>query len=158
MNQQATEVALIESAMETIEQVLARLARTQDAIPFFGPTDLNALSEAEQQDARAREQATYRNRPAESAAHFCLMSAASLLDVSRILMDTPEGAARPARAQQWKELMDHTKVAGRAAYRAALILADPAVPDDEPLPPPAKIGASDEAGSSAPAPVSTSMR
>ena len=55
---------------------------------------------------------------------FCVSAANALLAAARQLADEPPHLLPPKeRAQRVKELIHETKVAGRAAYRAALTLA-----------------------------------
>ena len=123
MTPKPTEAALIESALAAIEQVLARAH--EDAVPFHGPTELAALPPEAQAALQLAEQQSYRERPAQSALHFCLVSASALLDVSQTLMNRAIEPSPQQREAEWKALAAHTKIAGRSAYRAALILADP---------------------------------
>lgn len=124
MKTESDELALIQSALEAIETLLARAGKDLPEVPFFGPTDLGALPGDAQVAARLKEEASYRARPTESAIHFCLTSASALLDVSQTLLKKPENPTPQEQERQWSTLISHTKVAGRSAYRAALILAD----------------------------------
>jgi hypothetical protein len=58
------------------------------------------------------------------AIHCCLTSAISLLDVSRTLILKPAEPTPLETVRHWDALVRQTKAAGRAAYEAALILAD----------------------------------
>jgi 2-iminoacetate synthase ThiH len=60
-----------------------------------------------------------------SAAQFCLLSAAALLGVTQMLLNRSAAPSPSERLQDWNDLSELTKEAGRSAYRAALILADP---------------------------------
>ena len=64
-----------------------------------------------------------------SALSFCLTSAISVLAIAHSLVDQPDTLSPVERDQLWKKLAAETKVAGRAAYRAALILSDPGADD-----------------------------
>ena len=67
--------------------------------------------------------------PAQHAMRFCLTSSLSLLGITRRLLQ-PERPMTPVeRARAWTELAEETKTAGRSAYRAALVLADPHAPE-----------------------------
>lgn len=123
MKAKPAELALITSALAAIEQLLARTEDDLPEVPFFSPSMLSELPPDDQVAARLKEEASYRARPRESAIHFCLTSAGALLDVSQTLLNQPESPS-PVQERQWKTLISHTKIAGRAAYRAALILAD----------------------------------
>jgi hypothetical protein len=124
MKAKPAELALITSALAAIEQLLARTEDDLPEVPFFSPSMLSELPPDDQVAARLKEEASYRARPRESAIHFCLTSAGALLDVSQTLLNQPESPSPVEQERQWKTLISHTKIAGRAAYRAALILAD----------------------------------
>ncbi|RZI78587.1 MAG: hypothetical protein EOP80_00335 [Variovorax sp.] len=124
MKANPAELALIASALAAIEQVLARADRDLPEVPFFSPSVLSELPPDDQIAARLKEEESYRARPRESAIHFCLTSAGALLDVSQTLLNQPKSPSPVEQERQWKTLISHTKIAGRAAYRAALILAD----------------------------------
>jgi len=125
MDSRPTEAALIARALAAIEQVLARsTAHGADAVPFWGPTDLGALPADDQHAVREREWQSYRAKPEHSARCLCLEAASALLDVSQMLVNLPPNPSPREREEQWSQLINHTKYAGRAAYRAALILTD----------------------------------
>lgn len=89
---------------------------------FFSPTDLGALTPAAQDEAlcasRRKPIGRAQNGP---AIECCLISSSQLLEVSRSLLHGP--AARPQeQIGDRKKLVNEVKVAGRGAYRAALIL------------------------------------
>lgn len=122
MSQRHQDAALIEDALQAVEQAMA--LSDMASVPFYGPTTLGALPPDEREAAERTEAKVYREKPEETAIHFCLTSARSLLDVAQTLMMT-EGQASPReRERRWDSLVTHTKKAGRAAYRAALVLAD----------------------------------
>lgn len=121
------EADLIERALAAIEQLLAR-GQSELSVPFFGPTELAALPAALQESLQSAEERSYRERPAQSALHFCLLSASALLEVSRILMSRVADPSPQESEHEWKALAAQTKIAGRSAYRAALILMDPTLP------------------------------
>jgi len=118
------EVALIETALVAIEQALARSAVNDQAVSFHAQTDLDSLPDLEREALLHAEDESYRARPEQCAIQFCLHSAAALLDVSQALMQSPSNPSPERRAADLKRLVAHTKTAGRAAYRAALILTD----------------------------------
>jgi hypothetical protein len=124
MNPHIDEVALIESALAAIEQVLARAAADQEPVPFHGETLLAGLPAEEREALMRIEAESYRTRPDHSAIHFCLRSATALLDVSQQLLRPPVHPSPQQQEYELKRLVAHTKTAGRAAYRAALILMD----------------------------------
>lgn len=128
MTPKSPEALLIEDAMLAIEQVLARVQTAAPGVLFYSPTELAKLPLEAQTMAQRAETASYQSRPEHAAIHFCLTSACALLDVSQTLLNSPSAPSPHEREQQWKQLLVHTKTAGRSAYRAALILADPQVP------------------------------
>ncbi|MDQ7957014.1 MAG: hypothetical protein REJ24_16170 [Rhodocyclaceae bacterium] len=116
------DAALIENALQAIEQAMAR--SDMASVSFHGPTTLGALLPDERDALERIETQVCREKPEETAIHFCLTSARSLLDVAQTLMMT-EGQPSPReRERRWDSLVTHTKKAGRAAYRAALVLTD----------------------------------
>lgn len=122
MSHRHQDAALIENALQAVEQAMA--LSDMATVPFYGPTTLGALPADEREAAERIEAQAYRDKPEEAAIHFCLTSARSLLDVAQTLMMT-EGQPSPReRERRWDSLVTHTKKAGRAAYRAALVLAD----------------------------------
>jgi hypothetical protein len=116
---------LVENAMDAVQQIVHHVFDDQPAVPFHASTDLLSLGENEQDQIRRWEEANYRCRPTMSALSFCLTSAISLLAIAHSLVDQPDVLSPVERDQLWKKLAAETKVAGRAAYRAALILSDP---------------------------------
>ena len=124
MKADAPELELLQDALHAIENVLARAGKGLPEVPYLSPTTLGQLPEDAQVAARLAEEASYRARPTESAIHFCLTSAIALLDVSQTLLTQPQNPSPQEQQRQWSTLISHTKVAGRSAYRAALILAD----------------------------------
>lgn len=111
--------------MDAVQRVVHHVLENQPAVPFHPTTDLLSLDENEQEQIRRGEDANYRGRPTMSALSFCLTSAISLLAIAHSLVDQPDVLSPIERDQLWKKLAAETKVAGRAAYRAALILSDP---------------------------------
>ena len=94
-------------------------------VPFFRPTDLDALPEVDQVSVRHAEIEQYRMRPAMSAVHFCLTSVTALLEITQTLITTPLSPSPQELERDWTRLAEDAKMAGRAAYRAVLILSDP---------------------------------
>jgi len=78
--------------------------------------------------ARIEDDATCRRspeRPGENRAiQRCLTSAVALLDVSRTLVLKPLAPTPLESVRHWDALVLQTKTAGRAAYEAALMLAE----------------------------------
>jgi len=58
------------------------------------------------------------------AIHCCLTSASALLGVSQTLIRQPASPTPMERVSQWNDVISQTKTAGRAAYKAALMLTD----------------------------------
>ena len=123
----------IERALAELDQALGSGKADRQAVPFYGPTLLASMNEKDQAMALHAEQAKYQQDPEESAVHFCLTAAISLLEVSQVLLKQGAAMTPQERERQWKTLVAYTKTAGRSAYRAASILADQK--DYEPSPP-----------------------
>ncbi|MDM0015445.1 response regulator [Variovorax sp. J22P168] len=116
---------LLVRAIDVIELASHHIFSELEAVNFQSPTELMALSDDEQQQVRETEDQNFKSRPAISAVNFCLRSAISLLAVAHTLTDPPHAMTPQEREEDWKKLGLHTKLAGRAAYRASLILCDP---------------------------------
>lgn len=108
--------------MRSIEQAMA--CNQAEPIPFFGITELQELAEDERMVATQTAERVYRERPESAAVHLCLTSATALLDVAQTLLNRTTTLSPEEREQEWNALVDYTKRAGRAAYRAALVLTD----------------------------------
>jgi hypothetical protein len=121
MKTKPSDSALLENALATIEQVLARADSEMQGAPYGGPT-INATLE-ELEPSVPAEDSRFRASAAQSAVHICLSSAAALVDVSKALMNRPDSAMASDLDRDWKALIAYTKMASRSAYRAALILA-----------------------------------
>lgn len=89
--------ALLESALNAIEQVLAH----HDGAAASAPS----------------------STPAQEAMSICLGSAAALVDVANTLLRRQHSDSSDQLAHEWQVLIAHTKMAGRTAHQAALILA-----------------------------------
>jgi hypothetical protein len=101
-------------------------------VPYFGPSDLAELSPEHQAATLRAERSAYRSNPELCAAHLCLTAAGALLDIGQTLLRCDTRALTPyERVRYMRSMMSRTKTAGRAAYRAALILTDPG--DETPL-------------------------
>lgn len=114
----------IQRALGELDEALGAAKDDRRAIPFYGPTLLASMNEKDQAVALHAEQARYQEDPKESAVHFCLTAAISLLEVSQVLLRQGGTMTPQERERQWKTLVVYTKTAGRSAYRAASILAD----------------------------------
>jgi hypothetical protein len=62
--------------------------------------------------------------PALEALGICLNSASLLMEVSDILLRESHTGSSDELVREWQALIKHTKVAGRSAHQAALILAE----------------------------------
>ena len=102
------------------------LLDSEPNVPFTASTDLLSLSPNEEKRIRSNEEASYRTRPTLSAIHFCLTSSMAMLAICQSLIEQPPTQAPRERERRWKKLASDAKVAGRTAYRAALVLSDPA--------------------------------
>ncbi|VTU29476.1 response regulator [Variovorax sp. RA8] len=116
---------LLARAIDVIEVASHHIFSEQAPVSFRSPTDLMALSPDEQDQIRRTEDLSFQSRPAISAVNFCLRSAISLLAVAHSLTEPSHEMSPCDRERAWKQLAVHTKLAGRAAYRASLILCDP---------------------------------
>ncbi|MEJ7688747.1 MAG: GAF domain-containing protein [Variovorax sp.] len=116
---------LVENAIGNVDSAVLRLLAGEADIVFANPTDLMPLEPAAADRIRRQEQFAYREQPTLSAARLCLKSTAALLSITQKLLK-PQATETPyEREQQWKQLAADTKVAGRSAYQAALVLSDP---------------------------------
>ncbi|MDM0117591.1 hypothetical protein QTI66_36375 [Variovorax sp. J22R133] len=115
----------LERAAHAIEQAVHEIFEPEHELPFTAQTDLMLLSPNEQDLVVRAEKMSYQAQPAESAVKFCLTSAASLLAIAHSLLDDTSPLSCAQRERIWKDLAEDSKIAGRAAYRAALILSDP---------------------------------
>ncbi|MCU4120620.1 hypothetical protein [Variovorax sp. N23] len=99
MNPTPSDAALIDSAVVAIRDLLSRLDDDACHPPIERPDEIRAIQR-------------------------CLTSAAALLGVSRTLVLKPIAPTPLETVRHWDALVEQTKTAGRAAYEAALILAD----------------------------------
>ncbi|RST51839.1 hypothetical protein EJI01_18135 [Variovorax sp. MHTC-1] len=121
MDETDTAGDLIRAAIAAVERAREHVVGGRGGVPFFSPTDLGALTPAAQDEALRLEARAHRARPEWVAIECCLTSSSQLLEVSRSLLHGP--AARPQeQIGHRKKLVNEVKVAGRGAYRAALIL------------------------------------
>lgn len=132
---------LVDEASAAIEAAMQGFGGAFGSVPFCRSTDFGMLSAQDQLDVQQSEMAHYRNRPELSAVHFCLTSARSLLEISRTLLRQSMELSPQEQESSWKQLAEDAKLAGRAAYRAVLILSDPSV---------GRMAASDRSKASAP--------
>lgn len=122
MKKKPSDAALLETALATIEQVLARADSEMQGTPYLGPTVNMTLEGLESPGPMG--EGRFHASAAQSALNICLSSAAALVDVSKTLMHRPAlSRAAPELDREWRALVAYTKTASRSAYRAALILA-----------------------------------
>lgn len=116
---------LLQSAVDAIEQTAHRVLANQQDFSFTSQTDLLMLSLAEEERVQKEETASNRERPELAAIQFCLMSSLATLAICHSLLEQNSHQTPLERERQWKKLASDAKTAGRAAYRAALVLSDP---------------------------------
>lgn len=121
MKNKQSDIALLEDALATIEEVLARADSEMQGVPYFGPTSNGSLEELSL--PRPTEVDRLRSSAEQSAINICLSSAAALVNVSQALMSHRHEQTADEVEREWKTLIAYTKTASRSAYRAALILA-----------------------------------
>ncbi|CAN7262508.1 hypothetical protein LJR084_001239 [Variovorax sp. LjRoot84] len=126
MTTSSTSLDLLEKAVDALEQAAHHILDSEPDVPFTAPTDLLSLSPNEEERIRSDETASYRTRPTLSAIHFCLASSMATLAICHSLIEQPVTQSPSERERRWKKLASDAKTAGRAAYRAALALSDPA--------------------------------
>ncbi|MEP6721633.1 MAG: hypothetical protein ABJA77_09335 [Variovorax sp.] len=115
--------AYLENALASIESVLDGRNASAPLWPRFDPAELGIVFPG-QQDSPGPSFAKGHPTAREHAAFHLLITASSvLLDAARQLMTEPLHLLPPKeRGQRMNALVDETKTAGRAAYRAALLL------------------------------------
>ncbi|MBT2304607.1 hypothetical protein J7E70_29735 [Variovorax paradoxus] len=121
MKKKPSDIALLESALATIEQVLARADSDMQGAPYEGPTANMPLDVLHSN--KPSEDGRFRTSAAQSAIGICLGSAAALIDVSQALMNRSVDRSPQTLEREWQTLIAHTKIASRSAYRAALVMA-----------------------------------
>lgn len=94
-------------------------------VPFCQSTDFSVMEPDQQNLVQRSEAAYYKDVPELSAVHFCLTSAQALLEISKTLVRHQAVLSPLEQERHWKALAEEAKLAGRAAYRAVLILSDP---------------------------------
>ena len=100
MNQMSSHAALIDSVVVAVSDLLTRIEADRACRRPIDRTDDNL------------------------AIQRCLTSAVALLGVSRTLMCKPAVPTPFETVRHWDALVEQTKTAGRAAYEAALMLAE----------------------------------
>lgn len=108
---------LIDQALEAIEQ-LGRLMTVNDErekqLHLYSDAGAHASGGKPSLDGAAR-----------SVVDVCLVSASALLGMTRALYNRLPDPTPQERVQEARDLTELTKTAGRAAYRAALLIVDP---------------------------------
>lgn len=115
----------ISSASAAVDHAVDAFMKKHGPVPFCQSTDFGVLDATSQRDVQRMEAAHYKDRPELSAVHFCLTSAQALLEISKTLMQRQALRSPQDQERHWKALAEEAKLAGRAAYRAVLILSDP---------------------------------
>ena len=115
MNTHMNPMLNIQRALADLDEALGAAKPDRRAVPFYGPTLLASMNEKDQAMALHAEQARYQEDPEESAVHFCLTAAISLLEVSQVLLKQGSTMTPQERERQWKTLVVYTKTAGRSA-------------------------------------------
>lgn len=121
---QATTSDVVAGALSAVEVAIDRLFAHGSPVPFTSATDLMAVSPVERERIEAEERIAHQARPAMTAMHFCLTASSALLGITHELLHSTEVKNPVVRERAWKQLGADIKIAGRAAYRAALVLAD----------------------------------
>jgi hypothetical protein len=124
MNESQSMETLIEAAATAVERARAHVFEGRETVPAFGPTEFIALSPAAQEDVRHIEKDACLAHPERVALYLCMTSMSHLLDISRSLLQEATGDSPHERLRRNNRLVDDAKEAGRAAYRAALVMSD----------------------------------
>lgn len=114
------ENALIDHAEDAFTQLRALFEAPGDdpAVAASGPVALHFYR-------HALEEAKHRDQPAQGAIHCCLISVSALMEVIHALVNHSHSPTPFQSARESKSLNELAKTAGRAAYRAGLLLTDP---------------------------------
>ena len=129
MTPRSITLGLIEGAIDRVEQTSDYIFSRE--APFQWAVRTTSTEPQEERSALSKQEVESRARPTLAAIHFCLSSATAVLKICHSLVDH-EGPQSPhEREKLWKRLAVDTKVAGGAAYRAALVLADPSEADQQ---------------------------
>ena len=116
-------IDLVLDAMATVEVALERLFDGGSRTSSSAQADLMAMGSAESADDAKR--AAYQAQHAVTAMHFCLTGSSGLLGITHDLLASNSYKTPLQQERAWKQLAADSKIAGRAAYRAALALVDP---------------------------------
>ena len=121
----STTSELLVDALGTVETAIAQILREGGDASFSSDSDLRQMDPAESARIAAKERASYQLQPAVAAMHLCLTASSALLGITQDLLHSAQFLEPEERERAWKKLAADTKIAGRAAYRAALVMADP---------------------------------
>ena len=122
MKKTPSDIALLESALATIEQVLARAdsdTAGRTVRRAHRQRAARGAARGKPPERRAASAPAPRSPPSTSASS----SAAALVDVSQALLNRSHRPLAAELEREWQALIAHTKIASRSAYRAALIMA-----------------------------------
>lgn len=121
----------IELALGNVDQAMAQLLTAHEGVSR-PPARENLAREHPAAGATSPAGFAAAEQPRHGAMRLCLTSTAALLGIANKLLH-PECAATSAeRVQVSQQLVEETKVAGRAAYRAGILLMDPHAEDQLP--------------------------
>ena len=116
---------LLIDAIGTVETAIGQILRDGGNASFSSDSELREMSPADSARIAAQERASYQRQPAVAAMHLCLTASSALLGITQDLLHSAQFMTAEERERAWKKLASDTKIAGRAAYRAALVMADP---------------------------------
>ena len=125
MHSNSVENFSISTAAAAVDHAVDTFMEKHGPVPFCQSTDFGVLDVKAQLDVKRKEAAHYKDSPELSAVHFCLTSAQALLEISKTLTQRQFLRSPHEQERHWKALAEEAKLAGRAAYRAVLILSDP---------------------------------
>lgn len=115
---------LIEAAAAVVEKARAHIFDGRANDSAFDPSEFGRLAPAAQDDVWHVEGAASLAHPELVALYLCLTSTSHLLDISRSLLQKAANDSPRERLHRNNRLVDDAKEAGRAAYRAALVMSD----------------------------------
>ncbi|MGJ7494397.1 hypothetical protein ACSFA8_04920 [Variovorax sp. RT4R15] len=116
---------MIQHILDAVDQLLVELETPAAKVPRLRSTNLAPISPDERARRIHLEERWYHAQPEQTAALSSLAAASALLRVTQLLLNRSASPSPKERFQEWNDLSELTKEAGRSAYRAALILADP---------------------------------
>ena len=116
---------LVEAARTNVDAAMAQLYADGSAAESADAADLMSLCPADFDTALSAKRSRHEALPKLSAMHCCLQSTLAMLGITHRLLQPEATLTHFERAHAWTQLANETKIAGRGAYRAALILTDP---------------------------------